>query len=61
MRSICQYLFCISQPPAVVVGQVVTEGNASLLVIGEVDSGHYGTFYATEKQRFDIFTEFVFL
>jgi hypothetical protein len=54
-------LFCISQPPAVVVGQVVTEGNASLLVIGEVDSGHYGTFYATEKQRFDIFTEFVFL
>jgi hypothetical protein len=36
----------------------VTEGNASLLVIGELDTGRYGTFYAPEKQRFDISTKF---
>jgi hypothetical protein len=50
----------IIQLPAVVVGQFVTAGNASVLVIGEVDIGRYGTFYAAEKQRHDIVTKFVF-
>jgi hypothetical protein len=39
------------------VGQVETEGSASLLVLVELDSGRYGTFYATEKQKFDIYKQ----
>jgi hypothetical protein len=51
----------ITQLPAAAVGQFVTAGNASVLVIGELDVGRYGNIYAAEKQKLEIFTKFCFL
>jgi hypothetical protein len=38
----------ITQPPSVIYGQIVTEGNVSLLFSGQVENGRYDALFFVE-------------
>jgi hypothetical protein len=54
--DVCQYIYFVSevqitQPPTVMVGQVMSERNESVVFIGELDSGHYEALVPVEGKE----------